>query len=208
MALVPKLVVALLLVLLASPLHAKPKHDPDLFRSEVARLALRKPAGWTFQTLQTALENRAKVKLKDAEFEQALTQLASAPLMIAMRHSEPYEKLNPTVQVIVRPAATLEGKSGVEIMTMVAPALARQFADFAMVDSVRAVTVGERPGARMTVRYTLKTQDGREFPTQATIVMIPRGKALYQIGFSGPAEGPEVIGTEVDSVLASIRFSD
>lgn len=59
---------------------------------------------------------------------------------------------------------------------------------------------------RLTVRYTLKTRDGREFPTKATIVMIPRGKVLYQFGFSGPPEGPDAITTEVDAVLTSVRF--
>lgn len=197
-----------LLIVLASPVLAAGKPDPDAFRSDAARIELRKPAGWHFQTLESAFANRAAVKMNDEEFQKAVAQMASAPLVVATRHVEPYDSLNPSFQVIVRPLGTLEGRSGVEILRVVEPALRANFADFATVDSIRATSVAGQPAARMTIRYTLRTQDDREYPTRATLVMVPRGKVLYQLGFSGPPTGPDAIASEVDSVLASVRFLD
>lgn len=202
-----RVVVALALsALAAAPLPATEKPHPDRFRSDVARIALHKPAGWHFQTLETAYASRAAVKLNDAEFQEAVARLASAPLLVATRHAEPYDSLNPSLQVLVRPLGTLEGRSGAEILRLIEPALRANFAEFTTVDSIRAVAVSGLPAARLTMRYLLRTQDEREYPTQATIVVVPRGKVLYQFGFSGPPTGPDAITTEVDSVLASVRF--
>lgn len=198
---------ALILVLIvASPLLAVEHVDPDAFRSVAARLEVHKPSGWHFQSLESVYANRAMVKMNDEEFQEAIEQMASAPLLIATKHEEPYDNLNPTFQVIVRPAGPVEGKTGVEILQLVEPTFKAQFADFTFVDKIRETSVSEQQAARMTVRYTLKTHDGREFPTQATIVMVPRGKVLYQFGFSGPPDGPDAITTEMDSVLTSVKF--
>jgi len=182
--------------------------DPDLFRSDIAKFEMRKPEGWSFTSVQAAVENRADVKMKDEEFQKALERLASAPLVVAAKHEEPFDDLNPTIQVLVRPLGQMEGRSGVEILRVVMPALESQFEDFAVVEEASETRVAEAAAGRATVRYTLVTQDDREFPTQATLVMVPRGKILYQIGFSGPAEGPDAFTTEIDEVLATVRFLD
>ena len=191
----------LLLVALAAP-----KSDPDLFRSEIARLEMRKPHGWHFQTLETVLTNRANVKLKDGEFERLVRERAATPLVVATKHEEPYDSLNATLQVLVRPAGPFEGLPAEEILGSVLPVLQTQFTNYSELSPVRSTKVGGQPAARVTIAYTLKTQDEREFPTRATLVMIPRGKVLYQLGISGPSTGPDVPGAEVDSVLASVRF--
>jgi hypothetical protein len=182
------------------------KVDADLFRSDAARIEMKKPKGWRFSTVESALANRANVKMKDEEFQKALESSGATPIMVVMKHEEPYDKLNPAIQMIVRGAGPLEGKSGVEILTLVEPVLKSQFENCTTVDTVRATTVGGQTGARMTLRYTLKTPDGREFPTQSTIVMIPRGKVLYQIGFSGPPEGDDAVAAVIDPALASVKF--
>ena len=68
-----------------------------------------------------------------------------------------------------------------------APGLQRGFVDFALAEAAQEVMVGALAAARMTIRYILRTQDGREFPTQAVIVMVPGGRVQYPIGFSGPS---------------------
>ena len=148
--------------------------DPDLFRSEIAKIEVRKPEGWHFQSLQAALENRAAVKMNDDEFQKMVQQLATTPLVVFSRHEEPYDKLNPTIQLLLRPAGPLEGKTGTEILQLVVPTLQAQFADFATAEGIHEIEVSGRPGARITIRYTLMTQDEREFPTRATLVITLR----------------------------------
>lgn len=180
--------------------------DSDLFRSDVARIELRKPSGWHFQSLESLIQNRASVKLNDEEFRKAIERMATTPLMIVTRHQEPYESLNPSLQVLARPSGPLAGKTGGDILRLVEPTLRAQFADFTSVEEIHDVTVGGQAASRLTARYTLKTKDGREFPTQATIVVVPRGAVIYQFGFSGPPEGPDALTGEVDAVLQSVNF--
>jgi hypothetical protein len=185
---------------------ASAKPDEDLFRSDAARVEMKKPKGWRFTSLESALANRAKAKMKDEDFQKAIEENASAPIMIVTKHEEPYDQLNPTIQLIVRPTGPLAGQSGVQILALVQPMLAQQFADFTVVAEPNEATVGKQTAGRMTMRYTLKTKDGGEFPTQATIVMIPKGAVLYQLGFSGPPEGDDAFGKELEDVLASVKF--
>jgi hypothetical protein len=180
----------------------------SVFRSEMAGIEIQKPKAWHFADLQTVMENRASVKLKDAEFQELVQKMASAPLVVAMKHQEPYDALNPSFQVLVRPAAGLEGKSGVEVMQLVTPALAKAFTDFKVVKPAHAIDVGGRPAGRLVISYSVATQDGREFSSLATLVMIPKGKVLYQIGFSGPPDGPDKLTKEIDEILASVKWLD
>jgi hypothetical protein len=198
----------LLAVLATSPVFAATakKADPDVFMSAAARIEFKKPKGWHLQSLETAFANRASVRMKDAEFQKAVEANGAAPIFIATKHEEPYEKLNATIQVICRPAGPLAGKSGVEILNAVLPGLAQQFADFETVDPVKEVVVGGQTGARMTMRYTLHTKDDQTFPTQSTIVMVPKGGVLYQFGFSGPPEGDDAVAPEIGAFLATVKF--
>jgi hypothetical protein len=211
---------ALLLVLVLAPVAA-PQDSPrdsvalppdsaqvNVFRSEMAGIEIAKPASWHFANLQSVMENRASVKMKDEDFQKQLAQLATAPLVAATKYEEPYEALNPSFQIIVRPAATLEGKSGLEIMHLVEPGLRNNFSDFKVIEAARECVVSGRPAGRLSASYTVASQDGRTFPTRTTLVMIPRGKVLYQIGFSGPAEGPDMLTKEIEEILGSIKWLD
>ena len=204
------------LILGTFPLYAEAQTDstviPDslattsVFRSEMAGIEIQKPKDWHFADLQTVMENRASVKLKDEEFQELVQKMASAPLVAAMKHEEPYDALNPSFQVLVRPAATLEGKSGVDIMQIITPALSNAFANFKMVKPAHEIKVGGRSAGRMVISYTVEAPDGRAFASMATLVMVPRGKVIYQIGFSGPPEGPDKLTKEIDEILASVKW--
>ena len=196
----------ILLFLCGYSVSAGELEDPDLFRSEIAKIEIRKPEGWHFQSLETAIENRAAVKMNDEEFQKMVQQLATTPLLVVSRHEEPYDKLNPTIQLLLRPAGPLEGKTGTEILQLVVPTLQAQFADFETVEGIHQIEVSGQPGARLTIRYTLVTQEGLEYPTEATLVMIPQQTVLYQLGFSGPPEGLDAFAGEIDRVLESVRF--
>lgn len=199
---------AALAVLLGAGPQAEEAKDLNVFRSDIAKFELKKPDGWRFTSVQSALENRADVKMKDEEFQKAVQQMASAPLVVVAKHEESFDDLNPTIQVLVRPLGQMEGRSGVEILGVVIPALESQFEGFELIEKAAETQVGGQAAGRATVRYTLVTQDDREFSTQATIVMVPRGKVLYQIGFSGPAGGPDAFTTEIDDVLGTVTFLD
>ena len=207
------------------PLSATAQHDssvvvpdsvavPDslantsVFHSEMARIEIQKPAPWHFADVQSVMKNRALAKLDDAAFLEAVTAMAKRPLVAATKHEESYAGLNPSFQLIVRPAANLEGKSGVELLQLYIPRLSQAFTGFKVVSEPHAITVAGRPAGRLDVSYTITTQDGQKLPSTSTLVLVPNGKVVYQVGFSYPPEGPDKLTKEIDEVLASVKWLD
>lgn len=199
-------VAAIAALALAAGMHAD--ESENLFRSEVAGIQLAKPDGWSFQNLETVARHRASAKLKDSELQKAIVQMASAPVVVATMHPEPYESLNPSFQLLVRPLGQLQEITGEEVLEKVIPTLENLFAEFRLVEEISAVAIDGVPGARMTAEYVVETQEGVVYPTRATIVVVPRGSYLFQFGFSAPPEGPDAITDEVETTLASVDFLD
>lgn len=197
---------ALLTVLCCGKAVAADEADADVFRSGPAQIELHKPAGWHFQGTDLALANRAAVKLSDEEFQKAMQRNAALPIVVATKHPDPYDSLNPSVQVIARHSGSLKGSNPTEILGQVEPVFRRQFADYVLLDGIRETYVGGERAARMTVRYTVGTDDGREFPTQTTMVMVLRGELVYQFGFSASPTGLDALTEEVEAVLRSVKF--
>ena len=88
-------------LLLTSPLAAladmtksatvETKADPEQFRSDAARIEMKKPKSWRFSTVETALTNRAKVKMKDMntdDLEAAARTLAGSARSMGLQVTE------------------------------------------------------------------------------------------------------------------------
>lgn len=185
-----------------------PPVDANRFHSPTAGFTALKPAGWRFASMEQVAANRAVARLKDKELEEQVRQRASAPLVVIMKHQEPYEDLNPSAQVVVRPLGQLAGKTAVELLRLVVPSIQRAMADFAFVDPVRETTVGERPAATMKATYTVSNPAGREFKTLSCLWIVPRGAFMFLISMSGPQQGPDVSEAEFKSILDSIRIEE
>jgi hypothetical protein len=191
-----------------APVHGPAQADTNLFRSVTAGFRIAKPASWHFLTAQQVADNRAVARLKDEEMDKLIRERASAPLVAIGRHQEPYDALNPTIQVIFRPAGDLAGKPPTALLEFVLSTLKSAMADFELVGSVDSVQVGGRPAASARARYTLKNPAGEAFPVLARMWVVPRGKFLFLVGMSGPPEGPELSEEEFAQALSSIAIDD
>jgi hypothetical protein len=196
-----------LLLLLATALSAA--DDPNRFESVAAGVAITKPADWTFMSQQSVMENRARIKLQSAEFETAVLELASAPLVVIAKHPEPYDNLNPSLQVLVRslPEA-MAAMSAEQILQAVIPTLQQNFADFRIEQDIQATKVAGRAAADFVARYTVATTEGRSFPTRARMVVIPRSGFLLMIGMTAAPEGPDGARAEFKTILESLTLTD
>ncbi|MBL3558543.1 MULTISPECIES: hypothetical protein [Marinobacter] len=187
---------------------AAAESNPNLFRSEIAGIELEKPAGWQYQNLEAVAKYRSRARLKDKDFEAFVQNLASAPVVVASKHSEPYDSLNPSFQVLVRPLGQLTGLSGKQILQMVVPVMENGFAEFELVNPVTELQVDGLQGAELNAEYIVEGPDGRAWPTRATIIAVPRGSYLYQISFSSAQEGQDSLATEVRDTLKTVKFLD
>jgi hypothetical protein len=188
--------------------HAADLHtnNTNRFYSPAAGFSIIKPAAWQFASMEAVAANRAVARLKDKELEEQIRQRATTPLVVILKHAEPYDDLNPGTQVMVRPLGPLEGKTAVELMRLVIPTIQRAMADFTFVEQIQEAKVSEMPAAYMKAKYTVANQEGREFKTLSRMWIIPRGAFMFMISMSGPQQGPDVSETEFKAILNSIKI--
>lgn len=194
-------VVAALLVMAVSAAEVT-----DRLENPTAGIVVVKPAGWHTGTIQQVEANRAKLRLNDEELQKAIQQSASAPLFVFTRYPEPYDRLNPSIQVALRPLGPLVGRTPVEIMQVAVEPLKKALKDFRLVSEISATTVSGMPAAYMKGAYTLVTQDGRAYPALSRLWIIPRGSFMFFIGMGSPQEGPDVSEDEFTAFVKSIEI--
>ena len=93
----------------AATTKATAEADSNRFSSPTAGFSITKPPTWVFASVEQIAAYRARVRLNDKDLEEQIRQRASAPLVAITRHPEPFDDLNPSVQVILRPLGQLEG---------------------------------------------------------------------------------------------------
>jgi len=196
---------ALAIALLACSMLVASSHAQQRYTNHTAGISVTPPPGWTVVSMQQVMENRSKVRLPDSELQAGL-QRATAPLFAFAKYPEPYGGLNPTVQVVLRPAP---GAAGTPATTMLAGAmqtLQKIYPDFRFVDPVQNAVVSRMPAAYMKATYTLRTQQGNAYRVLSRTWLVPRGATIFLIGMSGPFDGADVSEREFADALASIAI--
>jgi hypothetical protein len=195
-------------VLAPHPANAKVPPRSHTFHSPTAGFTITKPESWVFATTEQIARNRARVRLKDKELEALVRERASLPLVAAAKHPEPYDDLNPSVQVLLRPLGSLAGKSPVELMQIAIVPIQRAVSGFEYVETVRGSSLNGRQAAYVKCGYTVANAAGRTFPTLTRLWLVPRGQVLFMVSMSGPRQGPDVSEGEFAAILKSIKIDD
>jgi len=175
------------------------------FDNPTAGISITPPAGWHVISMQRVMQNRAQVRLGDDELAAGF-QRATAPLFVFSKYPEPHPALNPTVQVVLRPAPASLGSSPTAILKATIATLQQAFPDFRLVDPVQPTNVSGLAAAYMKATYTLRTATGTTFPVMARTWLVPRGKVMFLIGMSGTPAGEDVAEAEFLSALESVRI--
>lgn len=194
-----------LMLLLGLALSSVAGAASDRFESPTAGVAFAKPGSWVFASLEPAQESRGKVRLPDAELEQQMKASATPPLAVVTKHPEPWDDLNPTFQLGLRPLGGLEGRSAKEVLAVVLPTLARTYSDFREVSPITDVQVGGLPAARVGIEHTLRTADGGAFPTRNDMIVVPRGKFMFFIGMGRNPDDKDA-GADLEAMLSSVEI--
>jgi hypothetical protein len=180
--------------------------DPDLFKSPTAGLQLTKPAAWHYITAAENLANLENAKLNDEELRSALQKYATAPLVAMTKFPEPFDDLNPSLKVNIKPYGTLKGKSPQDIIGLLLPQFQKAFEEFALVQPPTEVTVSGIKSAYVRINYTLEIADGRTFPTTSELWIVPRGDYFFMIGAGTRQDEKTGSREEIQSILKSVKI--
>jgi hypothetical protein len=174
----------------------------DRVENSSAGLSLEPPAGWQTATAAEVQANRERVRLSDSDFQHALVTRSALPIVALMKYREPFEGLNPSVQITLRQA--LRG-TPTELLSSALATMRRGFADLAIVRPVEATTVSGLPAAHVRVTYTLRTAT-KVAPVLSRLWLVPRGSLMFLIGMSGAQSGQDVCEAEFAAVIRSLRI--
>lgn len=189
------------LACLSSPVQA----EADRFRNPTAQFELRKPSDWVYLSAEQNTANLKAVETSDADLRQAIVKYATVPMVVLAKHQEPFNDLNPTFKVNVRPLGQFVGQPPAAILTALLPGLKRAFADVTVVQAPLAVKVGGLDAAYLRVDYTLRA-GGAEFPTTSELWVVPRGDFFFLIGAGSRQDEATGSRREISEILESIRF--
>ena len=178
----------------------------NTFRSVTVGFEITKPESWQFLTAEQNLENLKRAKLSDEEFHQLMLKYATAPLVAMMKHPEPFDDLNPSLKVNVKPFGQLKGVDPKQILSMVSGQFASIFKDYAVVEGPADREVSGIKSGYLRFNYSLQIPDGRTFPTTSELWIVPRGDYFFMIG-SGTRQD-EKTGTrrEIHEILKTIKI--
>ncbi len=178
----------------------------ETFYSRATGFTITKPAGWTHVVTESQGESEGQIRFTGKDLDQIVREQANAPLVFMTKHPEPYDDINPGVQVMIRHLGTLSTASPTDILRSTVARFPATFENFAFVEEVQETQVNGWKAAYTKIQYTITGKDGRRFPTLTRFWMIPRGKYMFTIGMSGAQEGPELSEEDFQRVLNSIRI--
>ena len=178
----------------------------NTFQSVTVGFEVTKPATWQFVTAEQNLESLKQTKLDDKEFHKLMLKYATAPLVAIMKHPEPFDDLNPSFKVNIKPFGQMKGSGPKEILTILSGQFEKLFKDYRVTMRPVDTLVSGLPAGYMRVQYNLETSEGRSFPVTSELWIVPRGDYFFMIG-AGTRQD-EVTGTrkEIREILKTVKI--
>lgn len=199
-----KLVQLLILTLLSSLALAG---TPNKFESLTVGFEVTKPLEWKFITAEENLENIKRAKLNDEEFQKRMLKYSTAPLVAIMKYPEPFDDLNPSFKVNIKPLGQLKGADPKQILNIILPQFQKMFQDFSLVQPPIDTKVSGLNAAYMSINYSLAIPDGRTFPTRSEMWIVPRGDFFFIIGAGTRQDEKTGSRKEIQAILNSVILS-
>lgn len=197
---------AVLVVALTLWASASLAGDPNVFSNATAGFQLTKPTEWHYITAAQNMKNIRAMKLSDEEFQAAMQKYATAPLVAMMKYPEPYEDVNPSFKVNLKPYGGLKGKSPEDIINLVMPQFRKTFKEFVLVQPPIEVVVSGIKSAYARMNYTMEIPDGSTFPTTSELWIVPHGDYFFMIGAGTRQDEKTGSRKEIEEILKTVTI--
>ncbi len=178
----------------------------DTFKSVSVGFEVTKPESWQFLTAEQNLENLKQTKLSDEEFQKLMLKYATAPLVAMMKHPEPFDDLNPSLKVNVKPFGQLRGTDPKQILSMVSVQFASIFKDYELMEGPIDTEVSGIKSGYLRFNYSLQIPDGRTFPTTSELWIVPRGDYFFMIGAGTRQDEKTGTRKEIQEILKTVKI--
>jgi hypothetical protein len=177
----------------------------EIVSNRTIGIEVAKPAGWQHLTAEANAQNLRNIEMGDKEFQEMVAKYATAPVVAFSKYTEPYQDLNPTFKVNIRPTGGLAGRSATDVLAIVIPAIKKVSADLVVEEGPTETTVSGLPAAYARLNYTMSA-GGMQFPTTSEIWIVPRGKFFFLIGAGTRQDEANGTRAEIRSILESVKI--
>ena len=123
-----------------------------------------------------------------------------------IRFKEPYDDLNPCINVNIKPLKNFSPDDPVKILEFISTPLSKLFQDFKFVTKPKEIDLAGMKAAYTCIDYTLTIPDGRTFPTRSELWIVPRGKMFFMIGAGTRQDEATGTRNEVHAIIAKIKI--
>jgi hypothetical protein len=178
----------------------------NTFKSVTVGFEVSKPASWQFVTAEQNLENLKNTQLNDEEFHRIMLKYSTAPLVAMMKHPEPFDDLNPSFKVQIKPFGQLKGTDPKQILTMISGQMNVVFKDLNITQPPMNVVVSGVESAYMRINYSLQISNGRTFPTTSELWIVPKGDYFFMIGAGTRQDETTGSRKEIQQIVESVKI--
>lgn len=178
--------------------------DKNTYINQTIGFKITKPEAWHYATVAQNLENLKKIEFGNPEFQTALQNYASSPLVILTKFSEPFDDLNPSLKVGLKPYGALSRTAPVDIINILLPQFKKIFSDLTLTQVPVDYNLAGIKSAYARFNYTLTTADGNQFPTTSELWIVPYGDYFFLIGAGTRQDELTGTRTEIHDILKTI----
>ena len=195
---------AFVLILFSGPALSE---EPSVFSNPTLGFSVTKPIGWHYVTAEQNLNNLKATQLSDKEFQAAMVKYATTPMIAMTKYSEPYDDVNPSFKVNIKPLGQFKGQDSKEIINVILPQFQKLFKDFVLVQPPTNVTVGGISSAYTRINYTMYAEGIGTLPITSELWIIPRGDFFFLVGAGTRQDEKTGSRKEVESIINTIVIS-
>ena len=187
-------------------LYASAAPNDNIYVNRTAGISVTKPTKWHFAGIDANKKNLDNIRLKDQKFEEDMRKYATTPLIAMMRHEEPYDDLNASFKLNIKPLNGLPAAEPQRIVGLFLPQLEKIFEDYKLIEGPTKTTVSGLKAGYAKIHYSMKIPDGRTFPICSELWIVPRGDYFFLIGAGTPQVPKDNEQKDLNAIIESIKL--
>ncbi|MCF6199102.1 MAG: hypothetical protein L3J67_06825 [Hyphomicrobiaceae bacterium] len=194
------------LMLFLALLGAASAKSANTYENRVVGIHFDKPADWHFLSATRNRENLENMKMNSEQLKKAILKYASKPLVILTKHAEPFNDLNLSLKISVKPLGRLKGVDPKRLLGLFLPRFKQMFKDFRLMQKPRDTKLSDLKAAYMRLNYTAVTKSGLTFPTTSEMWLVLRANHFFLIGAGSRQDEKTGSRAEIRKIVNSIRI--
>lgn len=181
--------------------------DENVYHQPTLGITIIKPDAWHFITSEEVLQNLRKTQFEDELLEALVKKFPQKPIVTLTKYKEPYDDLNPSIKVNVKPLRNLSASDPVSILKIASSNLRKAYSNLEYVTKPTETEFADMKAAYLCIDYDLTLKDGRVFPTRSELWVIPRGKLFFMIGIGTRQDEKTGTREEVKNILETMQIA-